>query len=368
MPFDQRLSWCGAFRRPDLSTLTKGALLTLMAWLVLAAWPWAALANDNVRWRLHSAFETNNTVLGEQAGRLASRLDAVSAGKVQFKVFRPGAFASGAGYFDAVSQGRIEAAFGSPVWHGTRNPALLFFAGWPFGFDAQHYLGWMQDGGGAEAARAIYRRYNIHYMLCGLVPTVSDGWSLQQIDGVERLVDLPVIADGFEARLMQRLGARALPVDTIEFEASLESGEAIAVFAPLRMVGHTERLAGRMKNHYRRSWAAPVNGLELLINLDSWRALNRSQQMLINMACQEQVAMAIGHQVNVSRSINLVADNNEVSTMNMPADVVDSLWGAWESIVLELLATSEDAPLVWDTIKQFAAGENRGTDAGKAQN
>src|SRR3546814_19020377 len=63
-------------------------------------------------------------------------------------------------YYDAVSAGSIDSAYGTPGFDVGKNFAYAFFASVPFGPGAGEYLAWMRYGGGLEMAREMYGRDN----------------------------------------------------------------------------------------------------------------------------------------------------------------------------------------------------------------
>ena len=111
----------------------KGALGVAVA----AACPAAALSGaageDRVRWKMHSAFASKLPVLGPAGVRIEQILDDISDGAFQMKFFEPGALVPGIGYYDPVSQGSLEAAYGSPGYNVGKDSTFAFFTTVPFG-------------------------------------------------------------------------------------------------------------------------------------------------------------------------------------------------------------------------------------------
>ncbi|MCB1806133.1 MAG: C4-dicarboxylate ABC transporter, partial [Candidatus Competibacteraceae bacterium] len=67
-----------------------------------------------LRWKLHAAFGQNVAVIGPPPHRVAEAVKRMSDGDFDIKVFEPGALTGGYAYYDPVSQGAIDAAFGTP--------------------------------------------------------------------------------------------------------------------------------------------------------------------------------------------------------------------------------------------------------------
>src|SRR3546814_20614623 len=76
-----------------------------------------------VRWKMHSAFGGKLIVLGEGANNIADTVTEMSDGEVTLKFFEPGALVPGTAYYDPVSSGALDAAFGTPGYSVNTNTA-----------------------------------------------------------------------------------------------------------------------------------------------------------------------------------------------------------------------------------------------------
>src|SRR3546814_8818269 len=110
-----------------------GKRMTLRKWmrtaacLALTAGMTMAAADDadakRVRWKMHSAFGGKLIVLGEGANNIADTVTEMSGGEVTLKFFEPGALVPGTAYYDPVSSGALDAAFGTPGYSVNKNNA-----------------------------------------------------------------------------------------------------------------------------------------------------------------------------------------------------------------------------------------------------
>ena len=82
----------------------------------------------------------------------------------------------GYAYYDPVSEGAIDAAFGTPGANQGKNSAFAFLSTWPFGPAAPEFAAWMIHGGGVKLAEDLYAKANIKYLLCGMIPPETSGW------------------------------------------------------------------------------------------------------------------------------------------------------------------------------------------------
>ena len=82
---------------------------------------------------MHAAFGQNVKVLGQPPHRISKGIDRMSDGDFDIKVFEPGALAGGYAYYDPVSPGAIDSAFGTSGANQGKNSAFAFLSTWPFG-------------------------------------------------------------------------------------------------------------------------------------------------------------------------------------------------------------------------------------------
>ena len=122
-----------------------------------------------VRWKMHSAFGEQVAVIGPVGHRIADMVREMSGGDFDIKVFEPGALAGGYAYYDPISQGSFQAAYGTPGANQGKNSAFAFLSTWPFGPGALEFNAWMlSEGGGVDIASALYAKDNIKYFYCGI--------------------------------------------------------------------------------------------------------------------------------------------------------------------------------------------------------
>ncbi|MFV0383648.1 hypothetical protein [Paracoccus sp. (in: a-proteobacteria)] len=121
----------------------------------------AAYAQDTRKLRMHAAFPTQTPVIGEISPWIAERIGKLSGGTLEVEVFEPGAMVPATEYFDPVSQGAVDMAFGTPGYGAGLEPAMNIFTAVPFGPDVTEYMAWMQQGGGQELHDEIMAGLNL---------------------------------------------------------------------------------------------------------------------------------------------------------------------------------------------------------------
>ena len=94
--------------------LLKKAGVLASAAIIASSLASQAHAAKKVRWKMHGAFGSNVAVIGPPGPRIAEAVSRMSGGDFDIKFFEPGALAGGYAYYDPVSQGGFEAAWGTP--------------------------------------------------------------------------------------------------------------------------------------------------------------------------------------------------------------------------------------------------------------
>src|SRR5690606_2274049 len=166
---------------------TSAAVAAFTAVSLTAGLVATADAQTPTRWRMHTTYNKALPVAGGTAFQVAESVKQMSDGKFDIRVFEPGAIVAGAQYYDAVSKGAVNAAYGSPGFNAGKNSAYAFFAAVPFGPGTGEMLAWMYKGGGLALAREIYAKDNLYMIPCGILPPESAGWFRKEIKSLDDL-------------------------------------------------------------------------------------------------------------------------------------------------------------------------------------
>jgi len=114
-----------------------------------------------IRWRLASSFPRSLDILYTTAETLSTRVAALTGGKFQIRVLAGGELVPGLQVLDAVGSNTVECGHSAGYYYVGKNLALAFDCAVPFGLTARQQNAWMYAGGGVEAMRALYAKYNV---------------------------------------------------------------------------------------------------------------------------------------------------------------------------------------------------------------
>src|SRR5262245_3665712 len=135
-------------KRRRFVVTASGALVTAAAGAVVEA-P-NVIAQPKVQWRMSTAWTATFDIHHGVAQRLAKVVEENSGGRFRIEVFPAGQILPAFACFDAASEGKIDAFFGSPQYWRDKEPALEWFGTIPFGMNCQGMAAGFYPGGGLK--------------------------------------------------------------------------------------------------------------------------------------------------------------------------------------------------------------------------
>ncbi|MEB8386664.1 TRAP transporter substrate-binding protein [Rhodobacteraceae bacterium KMM 6894] len=312
-----------------------------------------ANAQDRVRWRMHSTYSHALPVAGKTAFEIGETVNTISGGNFDIRVFEPGALVNGAAYYDAVSKGSIDAAYGSPGFNAGKNSAYPFFAAIPFGPGAGEMLAWLRHGGGLEIAQEMYARDNIHMLACGILPPESAGWFKEEITSLDDLKGIKMRFLGLGAKVMEKFGVSTQLLAPGEVYQALELGTLDAAEQSIPAIDRGLGFYQIAKFNYFPGWHQQSTVQELLINLDSWNALTDAQRTMVNLACDKATVDQFADGEAMEYAIMQQNEEDGVQIKIWPEEFLAAFRSAWDEVIVEETAANPDSARVWDSLQAY---------------
>jgi len=100
------------------------------------------------RWKMVTTWPKNFPGLGLAPENFARRVNAMSNGRMEIKVYGANEIVPALGVFDTVSSGSVEMGHSAAYYWRGKISAAPFFTSVPFGLNAQEMNGWLHYGGG----------------------------------------------------------------------------------------------------------------------------------------------------------------------------------------------------------------------------
>lgn len=282
--------------------------------------------------RVASTFPVSMPVLGEVSRKLPEKIARASGGNLQLRFFEPGQLVPGGQTVDAVSDGRIDAAWAGAGWFSAKNSAFNIFSSVPFGPGVGEYLAWMYHGGGLALAREMFREHGVHNVPCGIIPPEASGWFKQEIRTIADLKGLRMRFFGLGAKVMQRFGVETQQLPPGEILPALKAGKLDATEFSLPSMDRPLGFQSVAKYYYFPGWHQQATLFDLYINLDVWEKLPDQHKAVIELACgdamREMIAQGEALQWKALRELQ----EDGVQLRRWPPSILVAFEDAWKEV------------------------------------
>lgn len=330
----------------------KNSVMALAATGVIA-FTTGAVAEEKVRWKMHAAFGENVAVLGPPPHRIADAVETMSGGNFRIKVFEPGALTGGYAYFDPISEGAIDAAFGTPGANQGKNSAFAFLATWPFGPAAPEFVAWYKHGGGQQIAEELYARDGIKYLLCGMIPPETSGWFREEVTSLDQLQGKKMRIFGIGGKVMQKFGVSTQQLAAADIYPALERGTIDMTEFSMPAIDRSLGFYQIAKFNYFPGWHQQSTTNEMLINMDKWNALPEAYQTMLQMACDAELINMVADGEASQFEAMALNEADGVQNKTWPDEILAQFEAAWKEVLAEEIAANPDVKVVWDSYSDF---------------
>lgn len=334
-------------KRRDLVTAGTLGLATA----TLAA---PAVAQGRVAWNMVMPWPRNTPGVGTGAQRFVDRVNAMSGGRLEIKLFAAGELVPPFEGLDAVQSGTADIAHGTPYYWVGKAPALHYFTGVPFGLTAPELAAWIAHGDGLALWREVYDPLGVVPFYAGSSGVQAGGWFRKEINTLADLQGLKFRIAGIGGEVMKRLGVNPVLIPPGEISPALLSG---AIDAAEWIGPWNDRAFGLYKVakfYYVPAFHEPGPGLEIIVNKARWAELSPDLQAIVETAAaaiaQETYADFVYH--NVDAFGPLLAEEG-VALRTFSDEIVAALGKATLEVFAELAASDPLTAKVHDSFMTF---------------
>jgi len=316
--------------------------------------PAPAIAQGIRRWKLATAWPKNFPGLGTGAQRLADAVTAMSAGRLEIKLYAAGELVPPLEILDAVGAGTVEMGHVAAGYWVGKNRSLAFFAVVPAGLTAQEHNAWIAFGGGQALWDEAYAPYGVKAFPAGNTGTQMGGWFNKEITSLDDFEGLRMRIPGLAGEVVNRAGGLAVNIPGAEIMTSLQSGVIDAV----EFAGPWTDLAFGFhkvaKHYYGPGFHEPAGGLELMINRRLWDDLPADLQAIVRHAAASENARILSEFTagNAAALESLVRDHG-VGPKHMPAPVIRTLREISAEVVAETAALGDLNRRIYESWSAF---------------
>jgi TRAP-type mannitol/chloroaromatic compound transport system substrate-binding protein len=315
-----------------------------------------AIAQQRLRWTMVMPWPKNTPGVGVNAERFARRVEAMSGGRIEIRLYGAGELVPPFEVLDAVQRGTADLAHGTPYYFVGKAPALNYFTGVPFGLMAHELAAWFYFGDGLALWRETYAPFGVVPFYAGSSGVQAGGWFRKEIATVADLQGLKFRIAGLGGDAMRRLGVVTVQTPPGEIGPALLSG---AIDAAEWIGPWNDRAFGLFKSaryYYTPAFHEPGPGLEIILNKAVWDGLPADLQAIVETAASatanETYADFVWHNI---QSLDPLVRENDVQLRTFSDEIVVALAKATRQSFEELAAKDGQARKVHDSVIAFLA-------------
>jgi TRAP-type mannitol/chloroaromatic compound transport system substrate-binding protein len=321
---------------------------------ILASKSAPAHAKGIQQWKMIMTWPKELPGLGAGATRLGRRIETLSGGRLEIRIFGAGELVPALECFDAVSSGNAELAHCPPYYWLNKSRAAAFFCAVPGGMTAYELNSWIYFGGGQQLWDKLYKPFGIRSFLAGNTGVQMGGWFKKPIESLKDIKGLKIRMPGLGGSVINALGGNAQTIPGAEVYSALQSG----VIDAAEWVGPWNDLAlGFHKiaqNYYGPGFHEGGPALELMVNNAAYDSLDKDLQQLIKVsAAAENQLMWAEYYANNLRSAEILRKKYDVKLQVYPDDVLKAFFKTSEEIVADVATDGVIEKEIYESYAKF---------------
>jgi TRAP-type mannitol/chloroaromatic compound transport system substrate-binding protein len=309
---------------------------------------------QSFKWKLVTTWPKNYPGLGTAPENFAKKVNAMSDGRLQIKVFGAGQLVPAFEVFDAVSQGTAEMGHGASYYWTGKAKAAAFFTSIPFGLNAQEMNGWLHYGGGLELWRELYADFNLVPFAAGNTGVQMAGWFNREINSMADIKGLKMRIPGMGGDVITRAGGVSVTIAGGELYTAMQTGviDALEWVSPYNDIALGFHQVA--KYYYYPGWHEPGPTLELIINKDALATLPKDLQAIVETAARAvNQDMLDEYTARNNEALMQLVDVHGVQLKKLPDEVILELRKISGEILEELAEDSELSRRIAESVKAF---------------
>ncbi len=327
----------------------------------------ATAQDKKVRIQMGGAFPSSTGILGPAQNRIVKSLRDMSGGSIDIKFFEPGALVPAGQYFDAISNGSLDAAWTVTGFFTGKDIAFAMYASVPFGPGVGEYIAWMRYGGGQKLMEDLHAKYNIVPRLCGVISPEASGWFRKEIKTLDDLKGLKMRFFGLGANVMQKLGVSTQLLQAGEIFQALQLGTIDATEFSMPTMDLTLGFHQVAKFYYFPGWHQQATFNVLYFSKKKWDELSPAQKAMVDTGCtaqmMEQYAEGEAKQAGALAEIQ----KKGVTIKKWGPEFLKKFEDTWNEVAKEQSEKSPEFKKAWDSYAAFRESYKIWKDVGYLQ-
>jgi len=302
----------------------------------IAGFPMIAAAQTPVSLRWQGAWSPKD-IFHEYALDYAKKVHEMSGGRLRIEVLPAGAVVKPFDLLDAVHKGTLDGCHGVPAyWYGKNSAFSLFGTGPALGMDANHFLSWMEYGGGRELYNELLTRVlNLEVVgfLYGPMPTQPLGWFKKPVTAAAQFKGLKYRTVGLAIDVFRELGAAAEALPDGEIVPAISSGRIEAAEFNNATSDRWLGLPDVSRVCMLQSYHQPAETFEILFNRKKHDALPADLKAIVKHAAEAASADMSWKAIHrYSEDYAWMREKQGVRFHKTPPDVLRAQMKAWGAV------------------------------------
>jgi|TARA_B110000483_G_scaffold106242_1_gene129670 TRAP-type mannitol/chloroaromatic compound transport system substrate-binding protein len=314
----------------------------------------ASQPEQTFEWKLVTTWPKNYPGLGLGPENFATKVAAMSAGRLKIKVYGAGQLVPAFEVFDAVSQGTAEMGHGASYYWTGKAKAAAFFTSVPFGLNAQEMNGWLHYGGGLELWRELYDEFNLVPFAGGNTGVQMAGWFNREINSMEDIKGLKMRIPGLGGDVITRAGGISVTIAGGELYTAMQTGviDALEWVSPYNDIALGFHQVA--KYYYYPGWHEPGPTLELIVNKDALASLPDDLQAIVETAARAvNQDMLDEYTARNNEALISLIETHGVQLRKLPDEVIGELRSISAEMLEELADDSDLSRRIAESVKAF---------------
>jgi TRAP-type mannitol/chloroaromatic compound transport system substrate-binding protein len=297
-------------------------------------------------------------IFHEYANDYATKVNAMSGGRLKVEVLPAGSVVKAFDMLDAVSSGTLDGGHGVlAYWYG-KSPALALWGSGPaFGMDANTLLAWNQYGGGQQLLNEIYNdlKLDVVSFPYGPMPTQPLGWFKKPIAKADDLKGLKYRTVGLSIEIFTDMGASVQALPGGEIIPAMDRGVLDAAefnnASSDRILGFPDVSKVNMLQSFHQS----SEQFEIIFNKKKFNALPADLQAILKYGTEAASADMSWKAIDrYSKDFAELQTKDKVKFYATPKSILVAQLNAWDKIIAKKASENAMFKKVLDSQKAFA--------------
>ena len=341
-------------RREFLKKLGLGTVVGGLALASKTKNTYAIQTKKKYKWKMVTTWPKNFPGLSTGANLLAKRIEELSRGQIENKVFSAGELVPPLEVFNAVSSGIAELGHGAPYYWKGKTESAQFFAAVPFGLNAIEMTGWIYYGGAQKLWDDIYADFNLKPFAVGNTGTQMGGWFNKEINSLFDIKGLKMRIPGLGGEVLKEMGGIPVLLPGGKIFQALETKTIDAT----EWIGPYNDLAFGLykvaKYYYWPGWHEPCTVLEMFINKKIYDSLPAYLQKVIEISAQASYQdMLADFTARNADSLNILLNKYNIKLRRFPNSFLKKASEISDEVIASLIKRDKASRKVYNSFNTF---------------